>query len=42
MEIANWESADAQAVAVQRAAETGIYAPLADLLAAPVKATRIG
>jgi quinol monooxygenase YgiN len=42
VEIANWESAEAQAAAVQRAAETGVYAPLADLLGAPIKATRIG
>lgn len=42
VEIATWESAEDQAVAVQRAADTGVYAPLADLLAAPIKATRIG
>jgi quinol monooxygenase YgiN len=42
VEIADWDSAGAQSAAVQRAVETGIYAPLADLLAAPIKATRIG
>jgi len=42
VEIANWESAETQAAAVQRAAESGVYAPVVELVDAPFKATRIG
>lgn len=42
VEIADWESAEAQADAVQRAMETGVYAPVVDLVASPFTATRIG
>ena len=42
VEIADWESAEAQAAAVEQATAAGIYAPVADLLAAPFKVTRIG
>lgn len=42
VEIAEWESAEAQAAAVQEATETGVYAPVIELVAAPFRATRIG
>jgi quinol monooxygenase YgiN len=42
VEIADWESADAQAEAVAAATATGIYAPVIELVAAPFRATRIG
>ena len=42
VEIAEWESAEAQAEAVERATATGVYAPIIDLVAAPFRATRIG
>jgi quinol monooxygenase YgiN len=42
VEIADWESAEAQAVAVQRAADSGVYTPVLALVAEPIKATRIG
>ncbi len=42
VEIAEWDSAEAQADAVTRAAERGIYAPVLALVAAPFTATRIG
>lgn len=42
VEIAEWESAQAQAEAVEQAMATGIYAPVVELVAAPFKATRIG
>jgi quinol monooxygenase YgiN len=42
VEIAEWESAEAQAAAVSRALETGVYAPVLELVDAPLKATRIG
>ena len=42
VEIADWESAEAQAAAVEQATAAGIYAPVADLVAAPFKVTRIG
>ena len=42
VEIAEWESAEAQAAAVEQAAATSIYAPVVELVAAPFKATRIG
>lgn len=42
VEIADWESAEAQAAAVEQASAAGIYAPVVELVAAPFKATRIG
>ena len=42
VEIAEWESAEAQAAAVQQATAAGIYAPVVDLVAAPFKVIRIG
>ena len=42
IEIAEWDSADAQAAAVAQAMESGVYAPVFELVAAPLKATRIG
>lgn len=42
VEIAEWESAEAQAEAVQQATAMGLYAPVVELVAAPFRATRIG
>jgi quinol monooxygenase YgiN len=42
VEIAEWESAEAQATAVQRAAAEGVYGPVTELVAAPFRVTRIG
>jgi len=42
VEIAEWESKEAQTVAVERASAAGVYAPVVDLVAAPFKVTRIG
>lgn len=42
VEIAEWDSAEAQAEAVARATELGVYAPVLELVAAPFTATRIG
>ncbi len=42
VEIADWESAEAQAAAVQEAMSTGVYAPVLALAAAPFRVTRIG
>ncbi|TQM64633.1 antibiotic biosynthesis monooxygenase family protein [Humibacillus xanthopallidus] len=42
VEIAEWESADAQAEAVQSAMDSGVYAPVMELVARPFTATRIG
>lgn len=42
VEIAEWESADAQAEAVQRVSAMGVYAPIVELVAAPFRVTRIG
>ena len=42
VEIAEWESAEEQAAAVQQALGSGVYAPAFELVAAPFKATRIG
>jgi hypothetical protein len=42
IEIAEWVSADAQAAAVGQAMESGVYGPVFELVAAPLKATRIG
>lgn len=41
VEIADWESAEARLAHMQESATTGAYAPLADLLAAPFRATVI-
>ncbi|HMO56435.1 MAG TPA: antibiotic biosynthesis monooxygenase [Roseiflexaceae bacterium] len=41
VEIADWESAEARAAAMQQAIEAGAYAPLGDLLGAPFRATVI-
>jgi quinol monooxygenase YgiN len=41
VEIADWESAEVRAAAMQKAMSSGAYAPLADLLAAPFRATVI-
>jgi len=41
VEIADWESAEARDAHMQRAAATGAYAPLLELLAAPLRATVI-
>lgn len=42
VEIADWDSPDAQEAAVQQALAAGVYAPVAELVAAPFRATRIG
>jgi quinol monooxygenase YgiN len=41
VEIADWESAEVRAAAMQKAMASGDYAPLGDLLAAPFRATVI-
>ena len=41
IEIAEWESAEARLANMEEAAATGAYAPLAELLAAPIRATVI-
>lgn len=41
IEIAEWESAEARLAHMEEAAATGVYAPLLELLAAPIKATVI-
>lgn len=41
VEIADWESAEARATAMQQAMDSGAYAPLAELLGAPFRATVI-
>ena len=41
VEIADWESPEAQAAVVEKALADGVYAPAMDLVAAPFKATRI-
>jgi quinol monooxygenase YgiN len=41
VEIADWESAEARLVHMEEAAATGAYAPLLELLAAPIRATVI-
>ena len=41
IEIADWESPEAQAAAVQQAMATGVYAPVVELVATPFRATRI-
>jgi quinol monooxygenase YgiN len=42
VEIAEWESAEEQAAAVEQALTAGVYAPVVELVAAPFRATRIG
>lgn len=42
IEIAEWDSAEAQAAAVEQAMASGVYGPVLELVAAPLKATRIG
>ena len=41
VEIADWESADVRAAAMQQAMSSGAYAPLGELLGAPFRATVI-
>ena len=41
VEIADWESAQARVTHPQEAMASGVYAPLAELLAAPFRATVI-
>jgi quinol monooxygenase YgiN len=41
IEIADWESAEARTAHMQMSAASGVYAPLAEMLAAPVRATVI-
>jgi hypothetical protein len=41
VDIADWESAEAPTVHMQQAAATGAYAPVLELLAAPLRATVI-
>src|SRR5215475_13588749 len=41
VEIADWESAEVRAVAMQKAMASGAYGPLRELLAAPFRATVI-
>jgi len=41
VEIAEWDSAEARSQHMAEAAATGVYAPLVELLAAPLRATVI-
>jgi len=41
VEIADWESAEERVAHMQEAMSSGVYAPLAELLAAPFRATVI-
>jgi len=41
VEIAEWDSPEAQAVAVQQALADGVYSPVVELVGAPFRATRI-
>jgi quinol monooxygenase YgiN len=41
IEIADWESAEARQAHIEEAAASGAYAPLIELLAAPLRATVI-
>lgn len=41
IEIADWESADARMAHMQESAATGVYKPLMEMLASPIKATVI-
>lgn len=42
LEIAEWDSADAQSAVVRHAMESGVYDPVFELVDAPLKAIRIG
>ena len=41
VEIAEWDSAEEQAAAVEQAMASGLYAPVIELVAAPFRVTRI-
>ena len=41
VEIADWESAEVRAAAMQEVMATGAYEPLSEMLAAPFRATAI-
>ena len=41
IEIADWESADARTAHMQESAATGVYQPVMDMLATPIRATVI-
>jgi quinol monooxygenase YgiN len=41
VEIADWESAEARAEAMQKVMASGAYAPLEDLISVPIRATVI-
>ena len=41
VEVADWESAEARAEAIQKVMASGAYAPLGELLATPLRATVI-
>ena len=41
VEIAEWESAEVQAAAVEQAMASGLYAPVIERVAAPFRVTRI-
>jgi quinol monooxygenase YgiN len=41
IEIADWESADARTAHMQESAATGVYEPVMEMLATPVRATVI-
>ena len=41
IEIAGWESPEVRATAMQQAMDSGVYAPLGELLAAPFRVTVI-
>jgi quinol monooxygenase YgiN len=41
IEIADWETAEARTTAVQAVMASGVYGPLSELLAAPLRATVI-
>jgi hypothetical protein len=41
IEVAEWESAEARLAHMEESAATGAYAPLAEMLAAPIRATVI-
>ena len=41
VEIAEWESAEARLAHMEESAASGVYAPLAELLAVPFRATVI-
>ena len=41
VEIAEWDSVEVQAAAVEQAMASGLYAPVIELVAAPFRVTRI-